>query len=61
MKLKIDKVKSKNLESEANRLLAGKKPKKSKNKKTRRKKQIFVLPKEVKDLNREYYQKLKEL
>lgn len=61
MKFIIDKVKSKELESEANRLLGGKRPKKPKKTTKKHKKQSFVLPKEIKDLNREYYRKLREL
>lgn len=60
MRLKIDKTLSKKLESEANRLIVGKKPKKNKEKKKKRKKQSFVLPKEIKELYREYYRKIKE-
>lgn len=61
MKFTIDKTKSKNLESEATRLLGGKRPKKPKKTKKKHKKHPFVLPKEIKDLNREYYRKLREL
>ena len=60
MRLKIDKTLSKKLESEANRLIAGKKPKKNKENKKKYKKQSFVLPKEIKELHREYYRKIKE-
>lgn len=60
MKLIIDKVKSKELESEANRLLVGKRPKKPKKIKKKHKKHSFVLPKEIRELNKQYYDKISQ-
>ena len=60
MKFIIDKLKSKELESEANRLLSGKRPKKPKKTTKKRKKHHFVFPKEIKELNKQYYDRISQ-